>query len=192
VTLPYFFLVLIEKRGLPMILLHITNDEETLNTTEEQLNNTKKLWWLHDSYWHATMVREFGEEKASQLNLEANERFFRKMTLMLLKSGEIKRPQSIEDLMEIFKKVWATCFFDDMYVNEPMSFDGNEATWIGHECNANDSLRAAKMTSGYACGCQAIRNGVMKALKLKPLHSIEESLVNGDGRCVIKFSFEPR
>lgn len=163
-----------------------------MTTEQEQLNLTKKLWWLHDSYWHATMVREFGIEKANQLNIEANERFFRKYTLMLLKSGVIKRPHSIEDLMEIFKTIWATCFFDGMYVNEPVTFEGNVATWTGHHCNAYDSLNAAKMTKGYACGCQAIRNGVMKALRLKPIHSIEESLINGDGRCVIKFSFEKR
>ena len=158
----------------------------------EQLNTTKKLMWLHDSYWHATMVREFGEEKANQLNLEANERFFRKYTLLLLKSGEIQRPKSIEDLMEIFKLIWSKCFFDDLYINEPMTFSGNEATWIGHRCNAHESLSAAKMSAGYECGCKAIRNGAMKALRLKPIHSIEESLVNGDGRCVIKFSFEPK
>lgn len=159
---------------------------------QEQLNTTKKLWWLHDSYWHATMVREFGVEKANQLNLEANERFFRKYTLMLLKSGTIQRPQSIEDLMKIFKTVWSTCFFDGMYINEPVTFEGQVATWTGHQCNAFDSISAAKMMKGYACGCQAIRNGVMKALRLKPVHSIEESLVNGDGRCVITFSFEPK
>jgi len=161
-----------------------------MDTLTEQLNTTKKLWWLHDSYWHATMVREFGEEKANQLNLEANERFFRKYTLMLLKTGEIQRPRSIEDLIEIFKIIWTTCFYDDMYINEPVSFDGNEAIWIGQSCHAYDSLSSAKMTEGYACGCQAIRNGVMKALKLKPTHSIEESLIAGDGRCVIKFAFE--
>jgi hypothetical protein len=163
-----------------------------VNTLEEQLNETKKLWWLHDSYWHATMVKEFGAEKANQLNLEANERFFRKYTLLLLRSGAIKRPESIEDLMEIFKTVWSTCFFDEMYVNEPITIKGNMATWTGHQCNAFDSLSAAKMTKGYACGCQAIRNGVMKALRLKPVHSIEKSLVHGDGRCVITFSFEPK
>jgi hypothetical protein len=163
-----------------------------LNTLKEQLNETKKLWWLHDSYWHATLVKEFGPEKANQLNLEANERFFRKYTLLLLRSGAIKRPESIEDLMEIFKTVWSTCFFDAMYVNEPVTFKENVATWTGHQCNAFDSLSAAKMTKGYACGCQAIRNGVMKALRLKPIHSIKESLVHGDGRCVITFSFEPK
>jgi hypothetical protein len=163
-----------------------------VNTLEEQLNETKKLWWLHDSYWHATMVKEFGAEKANQLNLEANERFFRKYTLLLLRSGAIKRPESIEDLMEIFKTVWSTCFFDEMYVNEPITIKGNMATWTGHQCNAFDSLSAAKMTKGYACGCQAIRNGVMKALRLKPVHSIKKSLVHGDGRCVITFSFEPK
>lgn len=159
---------------------------------DNELNTAKKLWWLHDSYWHATVVRELGEEKANQLNLKANERFFRKYTLMLLKSRQIERPESIEDLVSIFKTVWATCFFDEMYLHEPITIENNEATWTGRKCNAYDSLKAAKMTAGYSCGCQAVRNGVMKALKLQPVHSIEESLVNGDERCVIKFSFVPR
>ncbi len=163
-----------------------------MNTLAEQLNNTKKLWWLHDSYWHATLVKELGPEEASRLNLEANERFFRKYTLMLLKSGEIQRPESIEDLVVIFKKLWATCFFDDMYLHEPMEIEGNTATWTGSHCSAYDSLVQGQMTEGYRCGCQALRNGVMKALRLKPLHSIEKSLVKGDGKCVIRFSFQPK
>jgi hypothetical protein len=158
----------------------------------DELNDVKKLWWLHDSYWHATAVRELGEAQANTLNLEANELFFRKYTLMLLKSGQIKRPESIDDLVAIFRKIWASCFFDEMYVHEPVTVDGDEATWVGGQCNAFDSLQAANMTAGYVCGCQALRNGVMKALRLEPVHSIVESLVNGDGRCVIKFSFVPK
>jgi hypothetical protein len=34
-----------------------------------------------------------------------------------------------------------------------------------------------------------VRNGVMRALRLKPLHEIKESLVKGDGRCVIEITF---
>jgi len=156
------------------------------------IDSIKKLWWLHDSYWHATMVKEFGPEKANLLNLAAAEKFFRKYTLMLLKTGEITKPESIEDLVEIFRIVWGTCFPDGMYLDEPITFAGNSATWVGTKCHAYDSLRAAKMAKGYACGCQSIRNGVMKALRLKPAHSIEESLIGGDERCVIKFAFEPK
>lgn len=156
------------------------------------INSVKKLWWLHDSYWHATVVKAFGAEKANELNLVAAEKFFRKYTLMLLKSGEIKRPESIDDLVEIFRVVWGTCFPDGMYLDAPITFDGNTAIWTGSTCHAYDSLRAAKMDENYACGCQAIRNGVMKALRLVPNHSIEESLIAGDGRCVIKFAFEPK
>lgn len=156
------------------------------------IDSVKKLWWLHDSYWHATLVREFGVETANRLNLAAAEKFFRKYTLLLLKAGEIKRPESIEELVEIFRLVWATCFPDGMYLNEPISIEGNTATWFGSSCHAYESLRAAKMTDGYACGCQAIRNGVMKGLRLPPNHAIEESLIGGDGRCVIRFVFEPK
>jgi hypothetical protein len=163
-----------------------------MNDPEEQLNTLKKLMWLHDSYWHASAVHEIGPERANRLNLAANQRFFRKYTLMLLKTGAIKRPRSVEELMAVFKKIWKDCFFDDMYVNEPVSFDGNRATWTGSHCNAFDSLSKAGMTGEYVCGCQAIRDGVMKALRLKPIHSIEKSLVRGDGCCVISFTFDPK
>lgn len=158
----------------------------------DELDGVKKMLWLHDSYWHATAVRELGAAHANKLNLEANEHFFRKYTLMLLKSGQISKPQNIEDLVLIFKKIWANCFFEEMYIHEPITVQGNEATWIGQKCNAFASLQAGNMTDGYACGCQALRNGVMKALRLEPVHSIVESLVNGDERCVIKFSFLPK
>lgn len=167
------------------------NDTD-METPFQEINTLKKLWWLHDSYWHATAVRELGEERANRLNIQANELFFRKYTLMLLKSGQIEKPENIEDLVAIFRKIWTNCFFDDMYVHEPITIDGNKATWVGQQCNAFDSLQVANMTKGYACGCQAIRNGVMKALRLEPVHSIEESLVNGDSRCVITFSYVPK
>lgn len=28
-----------------------------MNLLAKQLNTVKKLWWLHDYYWHATVVR---------------------------------------------------------------------------------------------------------------------------------------
>ena len=111
---------------------------------------------------------------------------------MLLKSGDIERPRSIEDLVAIFKTIWATRFFVEMYFHEPMEIESNTATWTGHHCNAYDSHVRGQMLEGYRCGCQAIRNGMMKALRLKPLHWIDESLVKGDGKCVIRFSFEPQ
>ncbi len=161
--------------------------DNDLNT----LNEIKKLWWLHDTFWHATVIREFGAEKASSINLQSNERFFHMLTLRLLKKRIIKRPKSIQDLMGIFITVWETCFFDDMYINDPIEYNGNTATWIGSTCQAYDSLSRSNMVEGYVCGCQAIRNGVMKALRLKMAHSIEESLIAGDDKCVIKIHFEP-
>jgi hypothetical protein len=52
-------------------------------------------------------------------------------------------------------------------------------------------LSARHYALGYKCGCQALRNGVMKAMHLKPIHEIKESLIQGDGRCVITVTFSP-
>ncbi len=111
------------------------------------------------------------------------------VTIMLLREGVIQRPNSIQDLMEIFKTVWRNIFFDGLYINEPIEYEGDTAIWVGTKCHAFDSLKRAELLSGYECGCQALRDGVMKALRLKPLHEIKENLVKGDDRCVIQLTF---
>jgi hypothetical protein len=150
-----------------------------------------KLWWLHDSFWHAAMIKEVGVEQANRINLEVAERIFRMMTNQLLREKVIGRPRSIEDLMAIFKVVWKNAFFDDLYIKDPISYNGNTAVWVGSQCHAYESIKKANMLDTYMCGCPSVRNGVMKALRLKPLHEIKESLVTGDGRCVIEITFAP-
>lgn len=156
--------------------------------SSEALN---KLWWLHDSFWHAELVKELGPERANQLNFQVTEKIFRMLTVTLLREKMIERPQSIQELMSIFKTVWKNAFFDDLYIHEPIHYEGNTAIWTGTQCHVYDSLRKANMLEGYKCGCQALRNGVMKALRLRPLHQIKESVVRGDGRCIIQITFSP-
>ena len=159
---------------------------------EFKSNNTvNRLWWLHDSFWHAALIKELEPDRANRLNLEVSEKIFRMLTITLLREKIIQRPRSIQDLMSVFKTVWKNAFFDDLYVNEPITYEGDTAVWTGSRCHAYDSLGKANMLAGYECGCQALRNGVMKALRLKPVHEIKESLVKGDGRCVIKVTFSP-
>jgi hypothetical protein len=155
------------------------------------VDTLRKLWWLHDSFWHAALVKELGFEQANRLNLEAGEKIFRMMTNQLLREKMIKRPRSIQDLMPIFRAVWKNAFFDGLYIDEPVTYKGNTAVWIGSKCHAYEAVRKGRLLDGYECGCQAVRNGVMKALRLKPLHFIKESLVKGDGRCVVVTTFVP-
>lgn len=159
---------------------------------EVSRDTLKRFWWLHDSFWHAALVRELGHETANRINLAVAERFFRMMTYQLLRQGLIQRPRSIQELMGVFRVVWKNAFFDDLYVEEPIYYEGETATWIGMRCHVYESISRAGMLAGYACGCQAVRNGVMRALRLRPLHEIKESLVKGDGRCVIVTTFAPQ
>jgi hypothetical protein len=155
----------------------------------ESRDTITRLWWLHDSFWHAAIVKEMGHTRGNQFNLEVSEKIFRMLTNMLLREKIITRPGSIQDLMHIFKTVWKNAFFDELYIDDPITYDGNSAVWTGTTCHAFDTLKRANLLSGYECGCQALRNGVMKALRLKPLHEIKKSLRKGDGRCVIELAF---
>ena len=157
----------------------------------QSVDTVRKLWWLHDSFWHSALVKELGFERANQINFEVAEKIGRMMTNQLLREGVIERPRSIQDVMSIFKTFWKNAFFDDLYINDPVSFDGNTATWFGSKCYVYEAVKKAGMLEGYQCGCQPLRDGVMKALRLKPLHEIKESLVKGNGRCVIEITFAP-
>jgi hypothetical protein len=156
--------------------------------SSETLN---KLWWLHDSFWHAELVRELGPDLANRFNLVVSEKIFRMLTIMLLREKIIHRPRSIQELMFAFKTVWKNAFFDGLYINELTEYEGDTALWTGSRCHVYDSLSKANLLEGYECGCQALRNGVMKALRLKPIHEIKGSLVKGDGRCLIEITFSP-
>ena len=159
---------------------------------ELKSNDTvNRLWWLHDSFWHAAISKELGSDRANQLNLEISEKIFRMLTITLLRKKIIERPHSIQELMVVFKTIWKNAFFDGLYVNEPITYEGDTATWIGTRCHVYDSLRKANMLLEYKCGCHALRNGVMKALRIKPIHEIKESLIKGDGRCVITVTLSP-
>jgi hypothetical protein len=156
--------------------------------SSETLN---RLWWLHDSFWHAELAREVGPDLANRFNLVASEKIFRMLTIMLLREKIIHRPRSIQELMFVFKTVWKNAFFDELYINEPTEYEVDTALWTGTRCHVYDSLRRANLLEGYECGCRALRNGVMKALRLKPIHEIRESLVKGDSRCLIEITFSP-
>jgi hypothetical protein len=155
------------------------------------IDSLRRLWWLHDSFWHAALVKELGFEQANRINFEVAERIARMMTNQLLRERLIERPRSIQDLMSIYKVFWKNAFFDNLYINDPISYDGNTAVWYGSKCYVYEAVKKAGMLADYQCGCQALRDGVMKALRLKPLHEIKESLVRGDGRCVIEITFAP-
>jgi hypothetical protein len=122
---------------------------------------------------------------------KATEKIGRMIMNQLLREKVIKRPRSIQDLMSIFKTFWKNTFFDGLYINDPITYDGNTARWFGSKCYVYEAVKKADMLDTYACGCQSLRDGAMKALRLKPLHEIRESLVKGDGRCVIEITFAP-
>jgi hypothetical protein len=142
------------------------------------VDTVRKLWWLHDSFWHATLVKELGYEQANRINLEAAQKLFRMMTNQLLKEGVIKRPRSIQDLMSIFKVVWKNAFFGGLYIDEPITYKGNTAGWIGSRCHVYDAIKKARMLDGYECGCQAVRSA--SALYINLIEGMSQSDKRGD------------
>jgi hypothetical protein len=36
----------------------------------QSIDTVRRLWWLHDSFWHAALVKELGFERANRINAE--------------------------------------------------------------------------------------------------------------------------
>jgi hypothetical protein len=90
----------------------------------------------------------------------------------------IARPRSIQDLLPIFRVVWKNAFFDGLYIDEPVTYKGNTAIWIGSRCHAYESVRKGRLLAGYECGCQAVRSA--SALYINLIEGMSQSDKWGD------------
>ena len=68
----------------------------------QSIDTVRRLWWLHDSFWHAALVKELGFERANRINAEVAEKIGRMIMNQLLREKVIERPRSIQDVMSIF------------------------------------------------------------------------------------------
>jgi hypothetical protein len=53
-----------QKRTIREFFMNQATVSKKMDTLKEQLDTTKKLWWLHDSYWHATIIKGYLEKLA--------------------------------------------------------------------------------------------------------------------------------
>jgi hypothetical protein len=152
----------------------------------EEADLVRRAWWLHDATWYAIVARRYGAGAAAEINLEAVEKAVRGFVLQLRRQGALRPPTTPEELCDTFFLMWRLLFPGGAYLDTGFTVTGDEAVWIGTECHAFDQVRRAGMVQGYQCGCRAIRDGFARGLGISLEHSIEESLVRGDPRCVIR------
>jgi len=75
--------------------------------------------------------------------------------------------------LPIFRVVWKNAFFDGLYIDEPITYKGNTAVWIGSRCHVYESIKKARMLAGYECGCQAVRSA--SALYINLIEGMSQS-----------------
>lgn len=165
---------------------------ETGLSVEEERQFAQANWWLHDAHWFAAVAQRWGVEEANTINLQAIERAARGAVLQLRRQGVVAPPESLRDLERIFRTMWWLFFPGGMYQSGTFCYEEDEARYIGCECHAYEQVKRAGMLGSYRCGCAAFRDGVRKGLGARFEHEIAESLIGGQGRCVVRFRLEPR
>jgi hypothetical protein len=154
---------------------------------DEEADLVRGTWWLHDACWFASVARRFGLAAANEVNQETLEKTVRGMVLQLRRRGILSPPASLEELCDSFYLVWRLLFPDGIYLDTTFEISGDVVEWVGHECQAYEQIRQAGWLKDYSCGCRAVRTGFARGMGIRLDHRIEESLVAGDGRCVVRF-----
>lgn len=157
-------------------------------TVYEEKEFAQKNWWLHDAYWFTAVARACGMEAANTANLEATERAARSAALQLRKRGLLGVPRTAAELERTFRVMWGLFFPDGLYQESEFVWEGDRGEWSCTQCHAYEQVRRGGLLASYRCGCQAFREGVRKGLRAGFSHSIAESLVRGDPRCLVRFS----
>lgn len=155
---------------------------------EEERRFAQQNWWLHDAHWFAAVARLGGEEMANQANLAAIERAARGAALQLRRRGIMSAPRTMEELERVFRIMWWLFFPEGLYQSSVFTHTGDGGEWCGTECHAFEQVRRGGHLAHYQCGCRAFREGIRKALGADFDHEIVESLMAGDGRCVVRFT----
>lgn len=156
----------------------------------EERDFAQTNWWLHDAHWYAAVAARWGAEEANSVNLQAVERAARGAVLQLRRRGLVAAPVTWAELERTFRLMWALFFPDGGYQSGTFHFEGDVGEWVATECHAYRQVKRAGLQNEYRCGCAAFRDGVRRGLGAAYEHEIVESLMRGDGRCVVRFRLE--
>ncbi|TXT59823.1 MAG: hypothetical protein BAJALOKI1v1_1360008 [Promethearchaeota archaeon] len=159
-------------------------------STEEQKDIIRKNWLSHDAKWQISIVKNFGWEKANELNQQIAREIGKIMMYRMLNALNISKVTTIEQLKSL---MWAIAH---MHFPPPASnyqFEiASKSTLniIIKKCRTHDNIIKVKAQKKYECGCFSIRSGFFDALDLQFSQKASKTLMKGDDCCKITVQIE--
>lgn len=152
---------------------------------EKKIEILRKNWMSHEARYQMAIVREFGWEKANNINKTVIYEMGKVMMYRLMNALKISHVDNIED----FKEICLTT--QEFYYPPPVfsvHFDRESDMSLSgsvQKCGIIEKVKRLGVSDQYECGCFAMRSGWYKALGMDVEEKLGNCIKNGDNVCEI-------
>ncbi|UCD02429.1 MAG: L-2-amino-thiazoline-4-carboxylic acid hydrolase [Promethearchaeota archaeon] len=153
---------------------------------EKKIEILRKNWMSHEGRYQMAIVREFGWEKANNINKNVIYEMGKVMMYRLMNALGISQVDNIDDFKEIC--MTATEFYYPPPVFSIRLDRESDTSLLGsvEKCGTIKNVKRLGVLDQYECGCLAMRSGWYKALGVEVKEELLQCLKDGADTCKIK------
>ena len=147
-------------------------------------------WMTHDAMWFKLSFENIGIDKTNQINREAARSMAKIEILRLLKALNLKRPESINDLLDMIHG--ALSIIRESYFEFKIAkLNVNTLQFHINKCFAYEGVKKLGFIDKYECGIYERVEGWFEGLNIEYTNNTNflGCLIHRDGLCIKDYQF---
>ncbi|MBW1642877.1 MAG: hypothetical protein JRJ39_11950 [Deltaproteobacteria bacterium] len=153
-------------------------------SANDRENILRNNWWGHDGRWYLFVSKEFGFEKANEMNMAINKAVGKLEMKNYMDVSKIDEEYIKRDLVQNLKLNLELCAQDVFTIMDFYDEDNHFILKISR-CAAHFGTQKADYMRNYKCACFKRIEGWFDAIGVNATVLIQKSLVNDDKFCEI-------
>ena len=153
-------------------------------STDDREKILRHNWWGHDGRWYLFVAREFGFEKANEMNKKVNKGIGKLEIKNIMAISGINEESIKQNLTQFLRMNLELCAKDVFGLKDFLEIENSIVLQVSN-CPAHSGTQKAGYESEYQCACFKRCDGWFEAIGLIYNSFIRKSLINGDKFCEI-------
>lgn len=151
---------------------------------DDRENILRHNWWGHDGRWYLFVAKEFGFQKANDMNMAINKAVGKLEIKNLMAISGMNQESIRPNLLQVLKINLELCAKDVFSIKGFVKEGPNFVLRIS-SCPAHSGSQKAGYMSHYQCACFKRAEGWFEAIGVSSTSFVRKSLVKGDKLCEI-------
>lgn len=154
-------------------------------SANDRENILRSNWWGHDGRWYLFVSKEFGFEKANEMNMAINKAVGKLEMKNYMAVAKVDEEFIKQDLIQNLKLNLELCAQDVFTIMDFYDENSNFILKIS-KCAAHYGTQKADYMRNYKCACFKRIEGWFDAIGMNASVIIEKCLIKDDKFCEIK------